>query len=247
MVRILLFSFIFLLYTTNISIAQTTAIQPDESPIFGNCNAKKSKKEIYDCSITNLTMYLNTALRYPMEAREANIQGRVKVQFTIDSLGQVGNAKLVNDIGSKCGEEALRVVMAMPHWQPAKYKGKPVTMYMTMPINFVLSDDENTEDLSFRWGTFQGENITMEQLRDQCKTPIMILDIHGNTIPMVSLMMECNLGKRQKEAGSNGVINEEMQNILRKAKPGSIILFHILIERNAKIVQLEKKFVVGGK
>jgi TonB family protein len=244
MARILFFTFVFILHTIYIGVAQTTAIQPDESPIFGNCNAQKSKKEIYDCSVTNLTMYLNTALRYPIEAREANVQGRVRVQFTIDSLGQVGNAKLINDIGSKCGDEALRVVMAMPHWKPAKHKGKPVTMYMTMPINFVLSDDENTEDLTFRWGAFQGETITKEQLKDQSKTPIMILDTSGNIIPIVSLMVECNIGKRQKEAASNGTLNEEIQNMLRKAKPGAIILFHILIERNAKIVQVEKKFVV---
>ncbi len=247
MYRCLFLSFVFMFQHLCIGVAQTTTIQPDESPVFGNCAMAKSQKEIYECSINNLMMYLNSVLHYPNEAREANIQGRVNVQFAIDSIGHVFDAKLMNDIGGKCGEEALRAVRAMPRWKPAQYKGKPVTMYMTMPISFSLSSDENTQDLTFSWGTLQGEMVTMEQLKDQCKTPILILDIHGNTIPIVSLMMECKIGKRQKEASSNGVINEEMQAILRKAKFGSTIHFYILIERNAKVVQVEKNFLVVEK
>jgi TonB family protein len=246
MTRFLLCTF-YIFYTIYIGVAQTTAIQPDEAPIFGNCNVLKSKKELYDCSISNLTMYLNTALHYPTAARENNIQGRVKVQFTIDSLGKVGDAKLLNDIGSNCGTEALRVITSMPTWKPARYKGKAVTMYMTMPVNFILSDDDNTRDYSFNWGVFTNDTLntlTKEQLKEQAKIPIIIRDANGNIVPLVSLMVEYNMGTRQKEMGSNGTINEEIQTLFQKAKSGSTIKLHVFIARNTKILQIDKVFLV---
>lgn len=245
--RALFSTSIFIFYTIYIGIAQTTAIQPDESPVFGNCNSSKSKKELYDCSISNLTMYLNTALHYPTVARENNIQGRVKVQFAIDSLGKVGDAKLLNDLGGNCGAEALRVITSMPAWKPARHKGKPVTMYMTMPVNFILSDEENTQDYSFNWGLLTNDSLntlTKEQLKEQAKLPIIIRDASGNVVPLVSLMVEYNFGSRQKEIGSNGTINEEIQAVLQKAKIGSTVKLHIFIARNTRILQIDKVYLI---
>lgn len=85
-----------------------------------------------------LMNYLRKSLRYPETARENNIQGKVIVQFVIDEVGEVSQAKVLRGIGHGCDEEALRVVLSMPSWKPGKQNGKPVKTRMNLPISFVL-------------------------------------------------------------------------------------------------------------
>ncbi|HPI08920.1 MAG TPA: energy transducer TonB [Saprospiraceae bacterium] len=44
----------------------------------------------------------------------------------------------MRDIGGGCGQEAKRLVEAMPKWTPGKKNGKPVRVEYTMPVKFKL-------------------------------------------------------------------------------------------------------------
>jgi TonB family protein len=92
--------------------------------------------------IAALTQFLNTNIHYPETARKNNVEGRVIVKFVVTRGGKIANAKVMRDIGSGCGEEALRVVNAMPDWRPGKQNGMAVNVYYTLPISFKLSDPE---------------------------------------------------------------------------------------------------------
>lgn len=86
----------------------------------------------------DMIKYMQQNLRYPTNARENNIEGRVYVQFVVNEDGSIGNAIVKRGIGGGCNEEALRVVMSMPKWKPGMQNGRPVKVYYTLPITFML-------------------------------------------------------------------------------------------------------------
>ena len=83
--------------------------------------------------------YLKKNLRYPIVARENEVQGRVIVRFVVNEDGKVSDVVIMRDIGSGCGQEAVRVVKMMPKWLPGKQNGKPVKTYFTLPVTFRLT------------------------------------------------------------------------------------------------------------
>ncbi len=86
-----------------------------------------------------LYRYLASNINYPDEAKAEKIQGRVFVSFVIEKDGSVSNIKLLRDIGGGCGEEAVRVVAAMPRWKPGRQHGRRVRTQYNLPINFNLN------------------------------------------------------------------------------------------------------------
>ena len=83
--------------------------------------------------------YIKKSLVYPQQARETGTQGRVFVTFVVEKDGSLTDVKVLRDIGSGCGEEAIRVVKSMPKWKPAKQRGKAVRMQFNLPISFTLA------------------------------------------------------------------------------------------------------------
>ncbi len=91
---------------------------------------------------TEAAMYKFIAenLRYPPEAKNNGIQGRVILSFIVEKDGSLSDIKIVRDIGGGCGEEAIRVVKLMPKWTSGQQRGKPVRVKYTLPVAFKLVD-----------------------------------------------------------------------------------------------------------
>jgi len=84
--------------------------------------------------------YISENLKYPTVAQEAGIQGRVIIRFVVDNDGSISNVNILRGIDPACDNEAVRVVEAMPKWKPGKQRGKPVSVYFTLPIVFRLNE-----------------------------------------------------------------------------------------------------------
>jgi periplasmic protein TonB len=84
--------------------------------------------------------FVSENIKYPAPARRMRIEGRVYVEFIVNKDGKITDAKTVKGIGGGCDEEAERIVMAAPSWQPAKQRGRPVRQRMVLPITFKLAD-----------------------------------------------------------------------------------------------------------
>jgi periplasmic protein TonB len=82
--------------------------------------------------------WIQQNLRYPEVAQENGIQGRVFVQFAVNSKGELVDAQVVRGVDPSLDKEALRVVNSSPKWLPGKQRGKPVKVQFTFPIVFVL-------------------------------------------------------------------------------------------------------------
>lgn len=77
-------------------------------------------------------------IKYPEEAKEQEIQGRVIVQFTIEKDGSVTDVKVVKSVHPLVDEQVVRAVSAMPAWKPGMHEGKPVRVSYSVPFRFRL-------------------------------------------------------------------------------------------------------------
>ena len=82
--------------------------------------------------------HIGSSLRYPAEATRLGVEGKVFVEFVINRDGTVSDAHVVRSIGAGCDEEAVRIVMSSPPWNPGKQRGKPVRQLYTLPVQFKL-------------------------------------------------------------------------------------------------------------
>ena len=78
-------------------------------------------------------------IRYPKEARDSNVSGKVYVRFVVEKDGTVSHVRVLRDIGAGCGQEAARIVRSMPKWKPGRNQGKAVAVEYNLPIKFELN------------------------------------------------------------------------------------------------------------
>ena len=85
-----------------------------------------------------LYKFVGSNIKYPKQAKNEGIQGKVFVQFIVKKDGSVDQVKVVKGIGAGCDAEASRVVKLLDQWTPGTKEGHPVDMHITLPIKFAL-------------------------------------------------------------------------------------------------------------
>lgn len=89
---------------------------------------------------TKLKEYLAKNIVYPQTALELGIEGKVYLRFNVMKDGSINSVQVIRGIKDcpECDKEALRVVKAMPKWNPGKNMGNAVNSQMTIPVIFKL-------------------------------------------------------------------------------------------------------------
>ncbi len=82
--------------------------------------------------------FLRKNLRYPKEASNAGMAGKVYLEFVVRADGSIDRIQVQKGVGFGCDEEARRVVGLMPKWRPGKQSGRAVPTRFTLPILFAL-------------------------------------------------------------------------------------------------------------
>ena len=92
--------------------------------------------------------FIRKNMRYPKQARLNGIEGKVFVEFKINSDGSIDDesVRAFNDpeyarggiSDPDCQAEAFRLIRQCPNWIPASAKNKPVAQKMVLPISFKL-------------------------------------------------------------------------------------------------------------
>lgn len=90
----------------------------------------------------NVQQYIAWNLHYPEKALKNKVEGKVFVQFVIDTTGKVVEPKVIKSVSPELDAEALRVVSGMPAWKPGMQRGKPVRVSFTLPVIFKLPAPE---------------------------------------------------------------------------------------------------------
>lgn len=86
-----------------------------------------------------LFKYISSNVKYPAEAKEKGISGKVFVQFVVAKTGTIQDVKVLRGVDPLLDQEAMRVIKAMPAWEPGMEKGKPVNVVYQIPIAFALN------------------------------------------------------------------------------------------------------------
>ena len=77
-------------------------------------------------------------IKYPPVAIDNGSQGKVMLQFVVERDGSISRVTVQRGVDKYLDEEAVRVVKSAPKWKPGSNRGKPVRVYVNVPITFVL-------------------------------------------------------------------------------------------------------------
>ena len=83
-----------------------------------------------------LTNYLRKNVQYPEAAKQAGVTGRVFISFIVERDGRLTDVHLLKGLGFGCDEEAMRVMNAMPRWEPGTQSGRTARVRYNLPIWF---------------------------------------------------------------------------------------------------------------
>ena len=113
---------------------------PNEESVYNEVNEidKVDEKPSFPGGESAMKSYLNSTLKYPIDAQENGVQGRVIVQFIIEKDGSISDVKISESVNPSFDREALRVVKAMPKWNPGKLQGIPARVKNEVPVVFAL-------------------------------------------------------------------------------------------------------------
>jgi TonB family protein len=92
----------------------------------------------YPGGVNKFYKFLQQNIKYPAEARNKKIEGKVFVSFIVEKDGSLSTFKVLRDPGAGCGAEALRVMKLSPKWNPGIQNRHKVRVQYTMPISFTL-------------------------------------------------------------------------------------------------------------
>ena len=92
-----------------------------------------------NCTSSKVQEFIAANLRYPEEAMCRNLAETLVVRFVVNRNGCLDNIEIVKgNPHYGFGEEAQRLVQALPPWNPGKQGGVPVRTYFNLPIDFEL-------------------------------------------------------------------------------------------------------------
>ncbi|MBK5722443.1 M56 family metallopeptidase [Dysgonomonas sp. Marseille-P4677] len=97
------------------------------------------KMPMYPGGESAMHKFINENMKYPVAAQTAGIQGRVIVRFIVKSTGDLSDIIIIRGVEKQLDDEAIRVIKAMPKWNPGQQKGKDVDVYYTLPFVFRLA------------------------------------------------------------------------------------------------------------
>ncbi|MDE6380875.1 MAG: energy transducer TonB [Muribaculaceae bacterium] len=80
--------------------------------------------------------YINKNRRYPAEAYEKGIEGRVTCSFVVNSNGAISNIRVIKGSHKSLNMEAMRLLAEMPSWLPGRHLSHSVPVRVVHCIPF---------------------------------------------------------------------------------------------------------------
>ncbi len=108
-------------------------VRVEQMPIF---NPKKNKT--YNQGVRDLFVTMQKMTKYPVIAMENGIEGKVFVRFVVTKTGKIDNVEVMRKGDPSLDNEAIRVVRNLPSFKPGMQRNKPVSVWFSGYISFVL-------------------------------------------------------------------------------------------------------------
>ena len=131
MKKLILMSFMAIccLMTAN---AQKTVVSQTNQKVYD----KVEQMPEYPGGMPAMIEFLQTNIKYPEDAVKQKVEGRVMVQFVVETDGSISDVHVAKQVFPSLDAEAIRVVQVMPKWVPGREKGKVVRVKYNLPIVF---------------------------------------------------------------------------------------------------------------
>ncbi|WP_455601480.1 TonB family protein [Bacteroides rodentium] len=156
-----------------------------------------------------LMSYLKDNMRYPASAKEKGTQGRVTVQFVVDKDGSVKEPKVIRSVDKDMDAEAIRLIKAMPKWEPGKQKGQPVAVKFTVPVVFKLETNSllETADVEKKKDVVShGIGMPLYIVDGKEATSAILSALKPESISSMEVLKDKSATERYGEKGKYGVI-----------------------------------------
>ncbi len=91
--------------------------------------------------LSALKSYIYDNVKYPEKARREGIEGKVTVDFVINTTGDVEDVSVSQSTYAGFDKAAMDVFKDMPRWEPGKQRGHPVKVKLSIPVEFKLGGE----------------------------------------------------------------------------------------------------------
>ncbi|MFT3753980.1 MAG: TonB family protein [Paludibacter sp.] len=117
----------------------------------------------------------------------------------VNKAGKVEKAEILRGVSPEIDAEALRVVNAMSQWIPGEQKGKKVSVYYTLPIQFKLDGGKNDKVIVKESALVicDGKMTTMGEMKKTVK---------ASQIEKMDVLKDSAAVKLYGDKGKNGVV-----------------------------------------
>lgn len=191
--------------------AQSIAVTPADTVKKAGMESVEIVGTVYDVveqmpkfpgGMGKMMQYIADNIKYPETAKANGIEGRVIVNFIVDTEGNITSPKIFRSIDPDLDAEALRVVSSMPKWTPGMTAGKKVNVKFTIPVSFKINGNneklvyEKSEVLKDPVIYVDGKKIANEELKN----------IDPNTIESVDVIKNESAVKLYGEEARDGAI-----------------------------------------
>jgi TonB family protein len=105
---------------------------------YPGCESIADKNEKHLCFQKSMMKHVRKNFKYPTNAQENGVQGRVYVKFTIGKDGKVKDVTILRGVSKDLDKEAIRIVSKLPKLTPASQDGQNVQVTTMLPIMFRL-------------------------------------------------------------------------------------------------------------
>ena len=112
--------------------------------------------------------YINKEFDYS----KIKANGKMIASFTINETGEIKNIKVTQFLDVESATEIIRVLKLAPKWEPAKRNAKPISVDITLPLNFgsgkhtavdesvIKSDSETSKTIEEKNNQKSDNNVT---------------------------------------------------------------------------------------
>jgi len=88
-----------------------------------------------------LLQYVGENIKYPQDAQDNNIQGKVTLKFVVNPDGSVDRIEIMRGVDPLLDNEAIRVIKTLPKFKPGKQSGVAVPVWFTIPVIFQIKNN----------------------------------------------------------------------------------------------------------
>jgi len=107
-----------------LQIAMEASVDLDSYVVMESTTKSSNRKAQPSIGFVEYEKYLVDNLIYPQEALDAEIKGKVTVEFYVNEHSELSDFKIQKSLGYGCDEEVIRLINEGPTWLPAIKKGE---------------------------------------------------------------------------------------------------------------------------